>query len=625
MDDLFSTNSGFPFPYGASFTEGGINFAVYAKPAEKVFLQIWEGKSLVLEVGMRQTGDVWHTWLKTDNSVTYTYSVVYNGVSTPRLVDPYARQLDVPEKWADFAHYSPRAVAIPSEPPPSFNHPQIPQENLVIYEMHVRGFTQDPTSQVEHPGTFLGVIEKIPHLLSLGINAVKLLPVFEFNECEVKVVNPLTGSPLLNYWGYSTVHFFCPMRRYAVKDPIKEFREMVRAFHQAGIEVILDVVYNHTAEGNEEGPTYHFKGLAKDSYYLMENETEYYNFSGCGNSVNANHPVAYELILQSLRYWRLHMGVDGFRFDLASLLTRGQNGMPLAHPALIEAIAQDPLLAGTKLFAEAWDAAGLYQLGQFAHWNPRWTEWNGKYRDHVREFIKGNPGLKGDFATRICGSEDLYETHSPLNSLNFITAHDGFTLRDLVSYNQKHNFANGENNADGSSFNDSWNCGVEGPTDDPAIEALRNRQMHNFIVALFVSAGIPMLTSGDDYTQTKLGNNNTWCQDNALNWLNWQTMAESEMPKFIHTMRDFRNRYFCKRKFYDRGEIIWHGRELYTPDWNSGDSFLAFEIPSEKIYCYFNASKNPSPLALPPGDWTCLVDTKPNDDNSYSCGIYLQK
>lgn len=560
MDRSFSTKRGLPSPLGCHFLPDGINFAVFAKPADKVALQIWEGSQLAAQLDMENTGDVWHLLLETKENITYTYSVFYGSKEIANLVDPYARSLDVPTRWGDFAHYTPRSIATPRDPPLNFHKPNIPKEKLIVYEMHIRGFTRDPSSGVQHPGTFLGVIEKIPHLLKLGVNAVKLLPIFEFNECEVRAYNPFTKSRLLNFWGYSTVHFFCPMRRYAVNDPVEEFRQMVIAFHKAGIEVILDVVFNHTAEGNAFGPTYHFKGLSKDSYYLMQHDHSFYNFSGCGNSINANHPVTYEWILDCLRYWFVEMGVDGFRFDLASLLTRGQDGTPLSSPPIILAIAQDPLLAGAKLFAEAWDAAGLYQVGQFPLWNVSWSEWNGKFRDDVRKFIKGNPGLKGDFATRLCGSQDLYSPSSPLNSLNFVTAHDGFTLQDLVSYNHKHNLPNGENDRDGSPFNDSWNCGTEGESSDPTILSLRERQMKNFITALLISAGIPMILSGDEYGHSKEGNNNSWCQDNPLNWFDWSSLDTSPLLPFFQSLIALRNRFFLRNDFYAPSEIIWHGK-----------------------------------------------------------------
>ncbi len=621
MDDTFLKKTGAPFPLGALFVDGGINFSLYAKPADKVYLQLWEAGEIYKEFSLERTGLIWHVWIPLNKSVTYTFKVVYSDFATPPLLDPYSRKLEVPTQWDSFTHYTPKSVATPNPPIPTFNYPKIPKEQLIIYEMHVRGFTQHPSSNVKYPGTFLGVIEKIPHLKKLGINAVKLLPIFEFNECEVSTIDPITGKHLVNYWGYSPVHYFCAMRRYAVNDPIEEFRQMVHALHVAGIEVILDVVYNHTAEGNEHGPTYHFKGLSKDSYYILDENGRFHNFSGCGNSVSANHPVMYQLILESLRYWTWEMGVDGFRFDLTSLMTRAENGTPLEYPGIIQAIAQDPLLADVKIFAEAWDAAGLYQVGKFAKWNNAWTEWNGRYRDHVRQFIKGIPGLKGDFATRICGSQDLYHEGSPLNSLNFITAHDGFTLNDLVSYNKKHNLANGENDCDGNSFNDSWNCGTEGPTTKPSIEALRLSQMKNFIVALLTSAGVPMITSGDEYAQSKDGNNNTWCQDNTLNWIDWDAMNESSLPEFFQLMIELRKLHFQRSSFYNSNDIIWHGKHLNNPQWNEDDFCIAFEIPQQNIYCCYNTGPLPIHFEMPPGNWLLLVQTGPNQGSPHSCSI----
>ncbi len=378
---------------------------------------------------------------------------------------------------------------------------------MVIYEMHTRGFTHDPSSKVKQPGTFSAITEKIPYLKKLGVNTIELLPINEFNESEYPRKNPHTGKQLMNYWGYSTINFFSPMNRYAsgdnASDTIHEFKSMVKELHRNKIEVILDVVFNHTAEGNELGPTLSFRGLENNTYYMLNNDKQFLNFSGCGNTMNCNHPVVREMIHDCLRYWVTEMHVDGFRFDLASILGRDSDGTPLSSPPLLERIALDPLFAQTKLIAEAWDAAGLYQVGSFPSWGV-WAEWNGQYRDTIRCFIKGDKNLSATFATRLCGSSDMYANgRSPSHSINFTTSHDGFTLSDLVSYNHKHNIDNGENNNDGDNHNNSWTCGAEGPTKKRLIIALRERQKRNMHMALMLSQGIPMITMGDEYGHTK--------------------------------------------------------------------------------------------------------------------------
>ena len=479
--------------------------------------------------------------------------------------------------------------------------PQIPLRDLIIYEMHVRGFTISPSSGVRHPGTFLGIIEKIPHLLDLGVNAIELMPLQEFNENENTNINPLTHQQLCNYWGYSTVNFFAPMTRYATKTApgasIEEFKTMVRELHKNGIEVILDVVFNHTAEGNEKGPILSFKGFENPVYYLLNHDFTYSNYTGCGNTVNCNHPVVWEFIVKCLRYWVLEMHVDGFRFDLASTLTRGRQGQPLPTPPLIESLTDDPVLSKVKLIAEPWDLE-VYQVGQFYSHVKRWSEWNGKYRDCIRQFIKGNAGIKGEFITRLCGSEDLYYNRTPLASINFITVHDGFTLRDLVSYNEKHNESNGEDNRDGLTDNDSWNCGIEGPTDDDKILALRNRQMRNYHFTLMISQGVPLLLMGDEYGHTKNGNNNTWCHDNELNWFLWDKLKENgDFYRFYKEMILFRkeNPLLKREQFLSPKDAQWHGIEPFKPDWSAHTQFIAFTLlDSDKgndLYIAFNAQE----------------------------------
>ena len=452
----------------------------------------------------------------------------------------------------------------------------------IIYEMHVRGFTKSPSSGCKHQGTYAGVIEKIPYLKELGITAVELLPVFDFDEKET--LREVEGKKLKNYWGYDSHSFFAPEVSYCYapeeRSPIKEFRDMVKALHRAGIEVILDVVFNHTAEGNHQGPTINFRGIDNSTYYhLVSFDQQYYmDYSGCGNTVNCNHPMVDKFIVECLEFWVKEMHVDGFRFDEGSILARDQNGNPMAQPPVIWHIETSGILADSKLIAEAWDAAGLYQIGYFPGY--RCAEWNGLFRDDIRGFVKGDPGLIGSVAMRLAGSADLYEKsgHLPINSINFITCHDGFTLNDLVSYNYKHNEANGENSRDGIDDNLSWNCGVEGETDDPEIENLRKRQIKNFVAILLLSQGVPMICAGDEVRRTQKGNNNGYCQDNEISWFDWKLLKKnSEIFRFFKLMIAFRKRYgsLCRRGFFngevnERGlaDISWHGTKLFQPGWD---------------------------------------------------------
>jgi len=457
-----------------------------------------------------------------------------------------------------------------------------PMEDCIIYEAHVRGFTQSPTSGVRHAGTFAGLIERIPFLKDLGITAVELLPIFDFDETGVLRV--VDGKPVRNYWGYSTIGFFAPQSSYCV-DPesgghLREFRDLVKAMHKAGIEVILDVVFNHTDEGNHQGPTYSFRGIDNRSYYLLVPwALQYYmDFSGCGNTFNCSRPIAQKLIVECLEYWVREAHVDGFRFDEGSILSRGEDGMPADNPPLVWLIELDENLADTKLIAEAWDAAGLYQIGHFP--GDRWSEWNGRYRDDVRRFVKSDPGLVGAIASRLGGSADIYQRRggSPLSSVNFVTCHDGFTLNDLVSFNQKHNEANGEGNSDGTNDNLSWNCGAEGDSDNPNIELLRNRQIRNFAAILLLSRGVPMFAAGDEIRRTQKGNNNAYCQDNEISWFDWTLVNKNaQLLRFWRNMIRFRKMHPALRRaeFFDgsvneRGlkDVSWHGTKLNHPGWD---------------------------------------------------------
>ncbi len=606
---------GRPFPLGSCRRDGGVNFALPSSSAKSVVLCLHSKPNappkakIPLLPTLNKTGDVWHIFIEgLPPSQVYSYLVTkHNKQRAYALSDPYCQQLLSHNSWGSHAPSRYRPFSTVNEPC-SFDWQGTkplcrPLHELILYEMHVRGFTQDPSSKAIHPGTFLGVTEKIPYLLELGVNAIELLPVYEFNETEVQKVNPQTGEKLCNFWGYSPVSFFSPMQRYGTK---QEFQLMVRELHKAGIEVILDVVYNHTGEGGRGGPFYSFKGLDKESYYLMTPGKHYYNYSGCGNTLNTNHALTRRFIVESLRYWVTEMHVDGFRFDLASIFTRSPDkGKPLNNPPIIEEITFDPILKSTKLIAEAWDAAGLYQVGSFpAHM--RWAEWNGKYRDHVRCFIKGSGATAGQFATRISGSEDLYRAsgRSPYHSINFITAHDGFTLHDLVSYNEKHNEANGEGNADGCNNNCSWNCGEEGATQSTEILSLRLRQQKNYLLALLLSQGVPMLHMGDEYSHTKQGNNNTYCQDSPLNWLQWAEEERSqELFFFTKSLIAFRHSHkLLQRTHYlSPQDVTWHGASPHQPQWDS--SILGMQLHDREnqqdLYSIFNAQNTPLTVEIP--------------------------
>ncbi len=480
-----------------------------------------------------------------------------------------------------------------------------------------------------HPGTFLGLVEKIPYLQALGVTAVELLPIHEFDECDCPFFNPDTHERLRNFWGYNSIAFAAPKAAYAASGvdhgQITEFREMVRAFHAAGIEVILDVVFNHTGEGDYRGRTSSFRGMDNHLYYMIGPDGRYLNFSGCGNTVNCNHPVVRGMLLDCLRYWVADMHIDGLRFDLASVLGRDEEGKVMVDPPVVETIAADGVLAETKLIAEPWDAAGLYQVGHFPY-GRRWSEWNGMYRDCVRRFWRGEPGLTGQFATRISGSSDLYEKSGrlPSHSLNFITCHDGFTLWDLVSYNQKHNRANGEQERDGTSENWSWNCGVEGPTDDPTVLGLRRRQARNLFATLMLSQGVPMILAGDEFLRTQQGNNNAWCQDNEIGWVDWSLATKNaDFLRFAREMIALRKRHpaLRRRRFLKSGEVRWHGVEVDQPDFSPTGRTLALTLdgratgrePDHDFYIAFNPCKEATRFAIPPAPqgrpWHRVIDT----------------
>ncbi len=504
--------------------------------------------------------------------------------------------------------------------------PKHSASDTVIYETHVRGFTIHSSSDVARPGTFAGLIEKIPYLQDLGVTAIELMPVLEFNENESQLLNPISGEKLKNYWGYNPVAYFAPKQSYSFEGShwlqTVEFREMVKAFHRAGIEVILDIVLNHTAENDELGPTICLRGIENSIFYMLqENECRYYkDFTGVGNTLNANHPVVREFVTSVLRYWVMHMHVDGFRFDLASVLGRDEHGNILRDAPLLEGIAEDPILRDVKIIAEAWDAGGAYQVGDFS--TRRWTEWNGQFRDDVRRFWVGEAGMTGLFARRICGSSDLYQNSGkgPARSLNFVTCHDGFTLNDLVSYRQKDNYENGELSRDGTDANYSDNCGVEGPSEDPAVEGMRNRLIKNFLLTLFISRGVPMLLGGDEFRRTQRGNNNAYCQDNEVSWFDWGLLEKhKEIHRFTRGMIAFRRDHPVLRRenFYTDADIKWFAPDGAAPDWadQRQKSFACLILGQTEpdLFLLFNADSRSvdfSIPALPAGKiWRLAVDT----------------
>lgn len=633
-------------PLGSTRQAVGVNFSFYAKEAENLTLLLFTpGQDhpfleVLLDPIIHRTGDIWHVLIENlPKEVEYVYRIEPNS-SLPKwalfdkkhlLLDPYAKLVNTPHLWGDVhvseKTYSPRGKIVSDI---NFDwedvlSPKIAKKDLIIYEMHVRGFTQHSSSRAKHPGTFLGVIEKIPYLKELGVNAVELLPIFEFNECENSLISPVTKKHLYNYWGYSTVNFFSPMNRYSSSNEWRaaliEFKTMVKELHRNNIEVILDVVYNHTSENGKQGPIYSFKGIENSTYYMLNSEGDYYNFSGTGNTFNCNHPIVIQLIVDSLRYWVSEMHVDGFRFDLASILTRDSDGTPLAKPPVVQMIHNDPILSETKLIAEAWDAGGLYQVGTFPG-EGCWAEWNGIYRDSVRRFIKGTDEQAGAFAQALCGSQNVYgKDRKPFHSINFVTAHDGYSLNDLVSYQDKHNLDNGEENRDGANQNDSWNCGAEGHTINKDILHLRERQYKNFLVALLLSVGTPMLLMGDEYGHTRKGNNNPYCHDDELNWFLWDELEKHKQhldfcKKLIKFRKD-NSRIFCREEFLTPSDVEWHGHLPSHPDWSAKSRFVAYTLKDPErrhsLFIAYNSHFEPCDVILPPPPpsrhWHLVLDT----------------
>ena len=605
-----------------------MNFALHSKQATVAWLTLFsypdktEMAEFALDPQANKTGNVWHIQIDELTAPCY-YSwrldrqkgKLYKNFMGKEnlLIDPHAKALSSTSKWGQCQEpYHPLNLVLPKQ---EFDWEddrplETPTHELVVYEMHVRGFTRHESSKTTHPGTFLGMIEKIPYLLDLGVNAVKLLPIHEFNECEYKRFNPFTGNRLLNFWGYSTTNFFTPMQRYGSGDEpgqaITEFKMLVKELHKNGIEILLDVVFNHTNEGNGEGPILSFKGIDLPIYYMMDPSHNFYNYTGCGNTVNTNHAVVRDFIRTCLQYWVTEMHVDGFRFDLAGIMLRGLKGEVLENPPIIEELSEDPILACTKLIAEPWDCGGLYELGNFYPGKDRWSEWNDKYRDSIRRFIKGDLGEKREFARRICGSADIFwNKGSPEASVNFLTAHDGFTLKDLVSYNQKNNSANSEENRDGNNNNVSWNCGAEGETENPDVNVLRERQMRNFHLVLMISQGLPMLSMGNEYGHTRFGNNNGWCQDNELNWFLWDELDKNtSFFRFYKGMIHFRRKHPILHldRFLEEEDVDWHSVHPFDPDWEGDTQFLGLTVKDEQehIHIAFNMHHSEIEATLPP-------------------------
>ncbi len=641
------------YPLGATVYPDGANFSVFSRDAAGIDLLLLDrvdaprpSRVIALDPIKNRSYHYWHVFVPgVQPGQIYGYRVLGPGVPQAGLcydpekllLDPYGRAVAVPGNYCRLDAMRPGdnvATAMKSVVANSSAYDWEGDQPLhrsfartVIYEMHVRGFTRHPDSGVEEDkrGTYSGLIGKIPYLVDLGVTAVELLPVFQFDPQDAPA-----GS--INYWGYSPVSFFVPHQGYSSrKDPLgvlDEFRDLVKALHRAGIEVILDVVYNHTAEGDRRGPTFCFKGFQNDAYYILSKDrAEYANYTGTGNTLNANQPIVRRMIIDSLRYWVREMHVDGFRFDLASILSRDESGHPLQNPPVLWDIESDPVLAGTKLIAEAWDAAGLYQVGGFV--GDSWKEWNGRFRDDVRSFVKGDNGTVGRLATRILGSPDLFgqEEREPEQSINFVTCHDGFTLNDLVSYDQKHNEANGEENRDGANDNLSWNCGAEGPTDDHDVERLRSRQVKNFLAITLFSVGAPMLLMGDEARRTQRGNNNAYCQDNEVSWFDWSLIRKHpDIHRFVRLLLAARLRRDAAEEdgvslneFLSRAQVQWHGIRLNQPDWGDHSHSLACTFRTIKgrflVHLMLNSYWETLEFEVPPTEengaigWHRWIDT----------------
>lgn len=659
---MANVNASQSSPLGATICEGGVNFSIFSRNATGIDLLLFDheddpkpARVIKIDPCVGHTYHYWHVFVP-GVQVGQLYGYRAHGLFEPSigmlfnpakvLLDPYGRGVVVPKNYnrdaackaGDNSDVAMKSVVVDTR---KYNWEgdtplKLPSSRTIIYEMHVKGFTRHPSSGVPEKthGTYAGLIEKIPYLQDLGITAVELLPVFQFDASDCP-------HGLVNYWGYAPVSFFAPHQAYSSRQdplgPVDEFRDMVKALHRANIEVILDVVFNHTAEGkNQDGPTLCFRGLDNSIYYILEKGgSDYANYSGCGNTLNPNHPIVRRMVIDSLRYWVEEMHIDGFRFDLASILARGESGQLMANPPVLWDIESDPVLAGTKIIAEAWDAAGLYQVGSFL--GDSWKEWNGRFRDDVRDFFRGQENSVKRLADRIVGSPEIYghEEREAEQSVNFITCHDGFTLNDLVSYNNKHNEANGEENRDGSNDNLSWNCGIEGPTDDAKVEKLRNQQVKNFLTVTLISIGVPMILMGDEVRRTQNGNNNAYCFDNEANWFDWKLLEKhADLHRFVklfiarRRLRDMEHEHqrMSLNQMILEANKTWHGTKINQPDWGCHSQSLALtvEIKKEKrfLHIILNAYTEPLDFELPTVDieeenpWLRWIDTSfesPND------------
>ncbi|MBM7559055.1 glycogen debranching protein GlgX [Marinitoga litoralis] len=687
-ETLLKTEKGYP-KLGATVDSEGVNFALFTKNGKKVWLELYQNfyddkPSHIFELDpvKNKTGNVWHIYIHNiKHGQFYGWRVdgIYDPINGLRfnkyklLSDPYAKAISGSYNWDDDAVYgydkhsdlldlsfskidsaiSPtKSIVIDDSIYDWENdvHPRIPFKDLIIYELNVRLFTMNPNSKVNSRGTFEGLLEKLYHLKDLGVNAIELMPIFEFNPDSIIRTNPVTGEKLKDVWGYNPLVFFAVTGNYSnglkIGEQVYLFKDFVKTLHKEGFEVILDVVYNHTGEGNELGPTLSFRGIDNPIYYILsENKRYYENYSGTGNTFNCNHTVVKNLIIDSLRYWVTEMHVDGFRFDLASILGRDPKGNWIGDLSLLKDIAEDPIISGSKLIAEGWDAAGGYFLGAFPE---GWAEWNGKFRDAVRKFVKGDEGLVGEIACRIAGSEDLYGNKSPIASVNFVTSHDGFTMWDLVSYNEKHNEENGENNNDGANDNYSFNYGIEGETDDEEILKIRKKQIKNFFTILMISQGTPMIYMGDEFCRTQHGNNNAYCQDTIKNWVDWNRLNKfNDIFLFVKKLIDFRKKhhtlrrdhFFTGKDYTGDGipDITWHGVKLNNPDFSYNSKSLAFMIsgidfadqtysPDNDIYVAMNFFEEDLIFELPKErNWYRVIDTffeSPNDFLDFPQRVY---
>ncbi|MGR3952453.1 MAG: alpha-amylase family glycosyl hydrolase [Chlamydia sp.] len=646
MNCIVSKSYGRPYPLGEfslSIEEYIWNFAIFSKKIlTHVILQDIDRQNspllIPLDPEQNRTGDIWHIEIAaTSENFFWCWSTCDEG-QIQYIQDPYAKLFDSGNIWG-MNNWKRAENTAPYPLATTFNWNKfytenekilpIKHESKIIYEMHIRGYTKDSSSNSISNGTFLGALEKLEHLYQMGITVIELLPIFEFDESEWDRCDPISKKQLCNYWGYSPLSFFSPHGRYFSDSNPRtwpyELRNFIDKCHEYGMQVILDVVFNHTGEGNENGPSYSWKSAGKEIYYIIDENNNYHNYSGCGNTFNANNPIAADMIIQALRHWVLAYNIDGFRFDLASALTRNQRGIPLKEGHVLERISEDPILSHKILITEPWDAVGLYQTGTLHTLNQKkqslFLEWNDRFRDDVRSFINGFTGSSGKFASRMCGSEDLYfSAETPSTSINFITSHDGFTLKDLVSFNEKKNEPNGEENRDGSHSNLSWNCGVEGRSSCKKIDRLRQQQMQNYLAALILSYGTPMILSGDEYGHSKEGNNNSWCQDNEINWFSWNVLQkEPSLSQYIRHLISIRSSssLFAQHHFLTPSDVQWHGKNPFCPDWSESSRLVAYTLSHHKteeaLYIAFYSGNIPQEIEVPlepfNGSWYIYVNS----------------